>query len=277
MSKLSPEEKSKIIDLWKHKRQQVKDKKQRNIFRRLSFILFFSFLNGFLIYFCFIQFNTNPADTIQIISSSNKTTLDDLKIDYSPFWLLKINKNQIEKKLKFQNPLVASLEIKPVFENYFQTIHLKVIVKEYIGWARFNNDWLLTFLPNSGSASILKNTQSLNLSEIPLASAVLLIVNSSKNYVFWNIQAKNIQKLIYLLSSSLPDRHLKFIYLEPEVKVYFDDGLEINLGIWNESILKRASRIISLQSALKKYKIKSIDLRGDSKAMLKKDKDVKEK
>ena len=39
MSKLSQEEKAKIIGLWKHKRQKVKDKKQRNIFRRLGFFL----------------------------------------------------------------------------------------------------------------------------------------------------------------------------------------------------------------------------------------------
>ncbi len=193
--------------------------------------------------------------------------MDELKIEYMPLWLLLINKNKLQKRIKQQNPLAGQIELKPIIS--FNSSSLKIIIKEYIPWARFSNGWLLAFLPNSSATQIIPNTPNLSFDNLSFASEVLLVVNSPENYAFWNKEAKNIQKLIYLIASSFPEKHLKTIYLEPEIKLYFEDGLEVELGKWDEHLLKRANHLISLQNVLKKYKIKSIDLKGESRARLK--------
>ena len=40
--------------------------------------------------------------------------MDELKIEYMPLWLLLINKNKLQKRIKQQNPLAGQIELKPI-------------------------------------------------------------------------------------------------------------------------------------------------------------------
>jgi hypothetical protein len=271
-TKLSLEDKSKIIDLWKHKREQIKHKRHRNNLRR--FILIFSFLliNVALGAVLYGWSAPDPAQAINLqglVQIKGATLVKELKIQQEPAWTLKLKPELFKRKVLQKYPLIAALEFKPILEA--NKIRLQINAQEDWAWARFTNGWLLAFSGANGSTRIIKDTHSLDFDTISFASSALLVCDDN-DYNFWSKQAKNIQKLVYLVSASSPERPLKGLTLNKFRTILHFADLEVILGAWDNGILERAALLTSTLSTLQKYKgdgFKRLDLSNDSRAVLK--------
>jgi cell division septal protein FtsQ len=273
MNKLTPAQKDKIVHLWKHKRAQRKARKSRYFWKRLSFVLFFFAFNGALLWFAFQVSSPDPLEAIQINYDAElqdqKSTFTELQIERQPFWLFTALRYDIAKQLTQLNPLIASVQAKPLL-NYPDQSKLKIEVQSYIPWARFSHGWILGFWPEAKDLKIITQTKNLDFDQISFASSVLIMCpNCSQQKA--EKYAPDLQNLIYTLTTSLPEKPLRAISLQDETILYFDD-LYVSLGKLDPKLKEKAKRVISLQKTLKKYeneKIQSLDLRNPRRAILK--------
>ena len=203
MSKLSSTQKDKIVHLWKYKRTQRKNRQSRYLGKRLSFIVFFLLLNGFLIWTTFKLSSPDPLNALPI------NYFENFQIARRPFWLFKTLHSHFVQKLAEQNPLAEEIQIKPVI--WPGKPRLKIKVQNYIPWARFMHGWILAFQPKSKKLKIISKTINLNFQKVAFASPTLIICPKSKHsYHLADKYAVALQNLIYTLNIGLPIKTLFF-------------------------------------------------------------------
>ncbi|MDX1919180.1 MAG: hypothetical protein SFU25_00425 [Candidatus Caenarcaniphilales bacterium] len=265
-------DKNKIVDLWYHRRNQIKRKRLRNNLRRLALVLFSLALNGVLLFLIYHLASADPANAI-VMQGLKRDNPE--KVIQSMFlnteqkaWMLKADRKLIEERIKKYNPLITAVESKVILFPSFLSLEglFFINVKEELPWARFSNGWLLT-----SAGRILKETEFANFDELVYASRTLIISNENE-YELWASQGKNLQKLIFSVNSQLPEMPLKAIELKKNQPVtLFFASMKVSLGYWDEGILKRAAKISSTSSVIQKYQKEAtaLDLSDGSRAILK--------
>lgn len=268
MKKKQRANKNKIVDLWHHKRQQVKNKRRRNLLRRLGFILLIILFNGSLVALAHKLSSPDFSSSIEIqgllrIKPEKIIQTIHPELFNEANWLLKINKHSLGERIKKYNPLISAVEVKAIL--WPDDPHLRIHLKEELPWARFSNGWLLT-----STGRLIGKTDALNFNDLSFASQALLISND-KEFAFWSRQGKNIQKLIYSVSSQFPEMPVKSIVLKKgEPVILHFPSLEVSLGYWDSQILERASRLSSANTIMEKYQnhVAKLDLSDNTKAKL---------
>ncbi|MDJ0625372.1 MAG: FtsQ-type POTRA domain-containing protein [Candidatus Caenarcaniphilales bacterium] len=267
-SKSSIDNKNKIVDLWHHRRNQIKQRNKRNFLRRIGLTLIFLLINISLLFFLFKLSSQDLISSIKIKGLrriKSESVIKTMFLDpEETAWLLKINKTLLEKRLKRYNPLIDNLELKTVL--FSSEPALRVYVKEELPWVRFANGWLLT-----SSGRLIKETEYINFDQQTFASKTLIFSNANE-FNFWSSKGRDIQKLIYSVNSQFPELELKSIDLKKDlpIKLHFVPSVVISLGYWDKNILDRAYKLSSTNSILKKYlnEQPTLDLNTGSKAIL---------
>ncbi len=253
-------DKNKIIDLWQKRRKQHKNKKRRNLLKKLIAFLLFISLNGFLIYFYIISSLTAPRIDLQGLR--DEVQLEKIRknlylhIDRK-HWLLFVNRSALTESLKKLEPLIDKVEIKSIL---WPEPNLKIIVQEELPWVYFGNGWLLT-----STGHLIEDTEKLDFNELLFASNAVIFAQDNQ-YEFWKKEGKIIQKLIYLINTQMPEKPLKGMFLNSKSDNFIIlDGLQINLGSWDGEILERAALLSSLKPVLQKYSLSQNTLNIKSK------------
>lgn len=271
VKKRSSTDKSKIVDLWYHRRNQIKKRRLRNNLRRIALIAFTVVFNlGLFFTICHFA-SANPLDAV-IVKGLKRDKPE--KVIQSMFlrtdqdaWMLQTDRGLIEERIKKYNPLISEVESKIILFPFESTFFVNV--SEELPWARFSNGWLLT-----SAGRILKSTEFTNFDELAYASRALIISNENE-YDFWASRGKSIQKLIFSINSQLPEMPLKALELKKNFPItLFFPSMKISLGYWDEEILNRAAKISSASSVIQKYQkdVSALDLSDGSRAILKLDK-----
>lgn len=264
-------DKSKIVDLWYHRRNQIKKRRLRNNLRRITLIAFTVIFNLGLFFTTCQLASANVLDAV-VVQGLKRDKPE--KVLHSMFlqaeqkaWMLKTNRKLIEERIKKYNPLISEVESKVILFPFESTFF--VSVTEELPWARFSNGWLLT-----SAGRILKPTEFTNFDELAYASRALIIANENE-YEFWSSRGKSLQKLIFSINSQLPEMPLKAVEIKKTLPItLFFSSMKVSLGYWDEEILNRAAKISSASSVIQKYQkdVSALDLSDGSRAILKLDK-----
>ncbi len=268
-SKLTLEDKSKIVDLWKRKRQQNKHRKQRNFLRRFIFISLFLILNGGLLTYCYLAGTPDLSTAIRVEGTEANRLKSHLRIRPNPLWLFRVKNKDLELQIKENNPLIREVEFKPVI--WPGEPRLEIEVEEDFPWARFSNGWLLASSKSGSQVRIIQDTESFSFDKWAFASSAVIMVDDN-DYKFWSKQAKNLQKLIYAASVQFPETPLKGLSVSKTNSIIlFFSGVQVNLGKLDEGLYERIAKLNSLHEPLKKYgkRLKELDLSNPSRAILK--------
>jgi hypothetical protein len=263
-------DKSKIIDLWKHKRQQIKNRKKRTLYKKILLIIGLSLINTGIWLLLLKSSNPPIEGSVQIYGATklNAKEITPIILGSLPseeYWLLKLPKEEIRRKIQRNYPLISNIDFKPVIDPFYGG--LRIYVQEDIPWARFSNGWLLT-----SSGRIIQSTQRMNFNKMGFVSDVLIFAKNC-DFAYWQGKSEELQKLIFSLTTQFPENPLRGIKLNDKHNISaFYNKVQVSLGSFDETIQERAGRLSSAKPVLKKYfnhENLILDLKDGSRAILK--------